>query len=581
MKTNNVTNQTFFLSKVSLCKILIIGFFGFYLISNFAPYYDTADGYTLATIGIKLSQGQYAITNELLENTGKFEFKPGDWANTIDPSYAVPLGPIGFHLWASFLYSLTGNFGLFYFGPISGILLLIVSERVSTKLFGKYVGLLAILFLVTNHIFLRSAVSFQTESSATILFLLGFYFLIKFIKNLSNLSIFLTSLFLSVATFVRINNIIFFPVELIFLFSYFIFEHLRTKNNKKSLYQKSFSKSAFKKSALLLIPWIIFFSFWFGYHDFFFGDPFTTQIIIQRGEGTTDKEISSFFELESRHFENIKQYSKYLLPYQFPAMESSLFQNFDPLFGKFWLGIISILILLSGIIISLKTQDHRKEIFVICFFILSTVWFYSALTSEDRASYGVPGRYMFPAFILFYMIIGFLITKIFSIDKKRIPIFGLKIIKIFVIICLIIFFGSSIYFTPFGQAIFNGTFEIQNPFELSLNHPPDLEGLKKNNVIVALKTDRILEYDVIPFQIVPIDDKIAPPDSISLLKNILSEDYSVFIFKTPTTIHEKIVFQDLADNHEIIFSDFSKSFCILSIKNNENTITQNDQICLE
>ena len=575
--------------KINILKIILIGFVGFYLIANFIPYYETSDGYTLASIGIKLSQGEYAITNELLEKTGRFEFKPGDWANTVDPTVAVPLGPIGFHFWAAFVYLTTGNFGLFYFGPISGIILLIVTDRVSTKLFGKTIGLLSILFLATNHIFLRSALSFQTESISTIFFLLGFFLMIKFLKTKSNSTIFLTSIFFVISTLIRISSAIYFPAELIFIISYFIFVKYKRKKAKKYISNKHikfnkniFSNSFSKKLVLIFLPWLVFLAFWFGYHETFFGDPFTTQIIIQRGEGTTDKELSSFLEIESRHYENVKQYSKYLLPYQFPAMESSIFSNLDYLIGKFWLGIVSLLILFSSIIISIKTKDHRKEIIAIAFFIISTVWFYAALTSEDRASFGVPGRYMFPAFILFYMVLSFLIAKFYSIHiiSNGFRKFFAKSFKIGIIISLGLFFATSMYFAPYGNAIIENNFHFKDPFKLSINHPPLLEGISKNSVIVALKTDRILEYDVIPFQIVPIDDKKAPADSISLLTEIINDDYSVYVFKTPTTIHEKIILQDLVDNHNFILQDYSESFCTIKIKTNENTLKQSDPVCL-
>lgn len=582
MHSKIISKFKFSFSKIDILKITVIGIVGFYLLFNFIPFYDSADGYTLATIGMKLSQGQYAITNELLEKTGKFEFKPGDWANTIDPTNAIPLGPIGFHFWAAFLYFTTNNFGLFYFGPISGIILLIVAERISTKLFGKYVGLLTLLFIATNHIFLRASLSFQTENTAAILFLLGFYFMIQFLKTRYTYTIFLTSLFFSIATLVRINSVVFFPTELIFVGLYFIFFHFKNKSSI-SLFKQFIKNSNLKKIGLLVLPWTIFFLFWFGYHDAFFGDPFTTQIIIQRGAGSTNTEFSSFFELETRHFENAKQYSKYLLPYQFPALESSVFSNYDDLFGKFWLGIVSFFVIIIGLVISLKKKQHRKEIVAITFFIISTVWFYSALTSEERASFGVPGRYMFPAFVLFYMLLSFVILKIFSFDgksKKFVKSIS-YLTKASVLIILIVFFSSAFYFTPYGQSIMDGTFKFNDPFELSKEHPPSLEGLTKNSVVVALKTDRILEYDLIPFQIVPVNDEKAPDDSISLLVDTINDGYSVYIFKQPTTIHEKIILQDLQDNHKFIFKDHSKSFCKVTV--NSDTIPQekSDSICVE
>ena len=131
------------------------------------------------------------------------------------------------------------------------------------------------------------------------------------------------------------------------------------------------------------------------------------------------------------------------------------------------------------------------------------------------------------------------------------------------------------------SALVSGDFSLKNPVILEENHPPSLEGLSKNSVILAVKTDRILEYGVIPFTILSVDGKHVSEDSISLLKKIIEDDYSVYIFKNPTTIHEKTIFHDLIDNHDFVLKDYSESFCTVKIKTKENLLVQNDLICLQ
>ena len=130
---------------VLLGKIIVIVFASSYLLGNFVPFYEGNDSYTLATIAMKISNGEYVDTNELLQKTGNIEFIPGDWSLSLDGKHTFPLGPIGYHFFTGMFYSSGNNFALFYLGPLIGILFLITSERVATKLFNKNVGFLTLL----------------------------------------------------------------------------------------------------------------------------------------------------------------------------------------------------------------------------------------------------------------------------------------------------------------------------------------------------------------------------------------------------------------------------------------------------
>ncbi len=67
-------------------------------------------------------------------------------------------------------------------------------------------------------------------------------------------------------------------------------------------------------------------------------------------------------------------------------------------------------------------------------------------------------------------------------------------------------------------------------------------------------------------------------DSVNLLKQVMSEGYEVYIFKTPTSSNEKETLQNLIDEYEFVIKDHSETFCKVSLnQNNEKT----DTICLE
>lgn len=179
-----------------IVKIILVVYVSIFLIGNFNPFYETIDGYSLAGIAIQLSKGDFTISNELLQETGREEFVPGDWSLTSDGREAFPLGDLGFHGITTFFYIVAGNYGFFYLGPVLGITFLILAERFSTKFFGKYVGFLTLLLLCTNHLIYRSFTNLQTEGTFLIFFILGCYFLLNFYQNRKPRLALLTSVFL-------------------------------------------------------------------------------------------------------------------------------------------------------------------------------------------------------------------------------------------------------------------------------------------------------------------------------------------------------------------------------------------------
>jgi len=563
-------NKTDFV--VILIKFFLISFIAVYLIGNFNPFFETSDAYSYGLASKQFSQGNLFYTNELIGSG--VEFLPPDMMLTNDGTNLLYAGYAGFFSLTTLSYVIGGNYGLFYLGPVAGILLLITAERFSTHFFGKYVGLLTLLFLSTNHMFYRSALNLQTESLFGIFFLIGSYFLIKFFKEKNLNQIFFASLFFVLSTLIRTNGITYFPVELFLLSGFFIL-HLK---KPKMLLQSNFfdqnlsPKKIFKILFLVTIPWIIFFIFWFSFYDYFFDNPFSNNVFEEKGTGETGGLISSILSLEEKNFENLKQYSKYFLPYQFPRIidTSNSFSEINSILGSNWLGFVSITLLFIFVIFSFVMKKNRLIIISFSALIFSTGWFFGSLASEERALRGLPGRYMLPVFILYSMILGLFITNFYHyLNFKLIKTKFIKILKPTFVIFLLIFFIFSFYFTPPIVAIMNNDFELKNPIQINSKYPLDKEGLKKNDILIGYNFEA-MDYGLIQFQPeISLKEGKIHSESFELLKKIMNNGYDVYLLREPIDRLDRFAYDLIYENSDFVVVDYSQSFCKLEITLNE------------
>ena len=347
-----------------------------------------------------------------------------------------------------------------------------------------------------------------------------------------------------------------------------------------NLSKKKFKNFKFLKIILIVsIPWMCFLVSHLVFYEYNFGDPFSNYGT-EQGFTNYDTSISSIFKFENKDFENIKQYSKYLLPYQIPAGIEKLDENFEKYFGENWVGLIGISSLIGISTISFFTKDKRIEIFVLMTFILGIVWFFSSITLEHRAERGVPGRYMFPAFIFASMIFGYFVQKILTIEIKNLKPF-LKIIikfsKIILVVILGIFFMVAFHFSNPVQYLIEDGIDFKNPEIMVERFPLNSEGLTKNSIIMTNMGPRGLEYGLIPFNPLLSRDNI-PIDSVNLLKEILKEGHDVNTFKIPFNVHEKNMINYFVEEHEIILKDYSETFCKVYLKN--STLHVSDDVCI-
>jgi len=580
---------------LNIGKISIILLVGVFLIGNIIPFYMASDAYLYGIAAVNLSQGVYSVTNELLEKTGRIEFTGGEnWIKTIHNT-TVPFSGAGLSVIAAFFYLIAGYPGIFLTTPIFAILLMIFIDRIATNLFGKYVGLVALLFLASSNLLFRNSISLQTESVFSVFLVLGAFFLIKAFKCRKNYQFFLASLFFVFSAFIRINGIIFLPVEIFVIAGYFILTTVRqeklvnfsnqiTTSKLKINVVNLFSKPRFKTVILILIPLIIFIIFYLSYHAYFFGEAFTNYGIVSTESSinkTYEIEPYSLLKFEKQDFENLKEYSKYLLPYQFPAVFNRSSENFENVLGNEWLGIVFLLVLLFILSFSFFKKKKRMELLTFSALILANLWFFSSITTEYRASFGVAGRFMLPSFALCSILYGFIIVEFFNLtlqNRKKLVRKIVKSLKVVVFIVLIGFFCFAFYFWPTMDGMLNTGINFGNIKEFASRYPLDLEGLKNNDVIVATRTDSISEYGVIIFDLDQAD--AIKDDSIILLKQIIQDGYDVYVLKEPTTEYEKDSLRVLTNEHGFIIKDHSKSFCKILI-GEEGKFQKTDNICLE
>ncbi len=595
-------------SFLNILKIIFFLFFSIWLLGNFSPYYEGVDSLLYGEWGIRLSQGQFGFTNELLQNVGS-EFVPTSHVKTVHDT-AIPVGNVGIYGISAFSYLIGGYYGLFYLGPVAAILLIFFSERIATNLFGKFAGTITLVLVGTDSAMIRYGGQLLTDSIFALFFILGCFYFIKFLKERNSTQILACSIFFVISTFFRLNGLILFPFEILLLFGFFVIQNLqysKTQANKKnytkgkSILLKIKSKKFVKSTIYLLLPWLVFFMIFFAYNYYFFGDPISTY----KSENLDRVEIDavsnfSWITLDSDRFEWIKFYSVGLLPDLFlNNMLKFVNIEFSDSLNSTWLSIFSFSFFAVAIGVSLFVKKKRKEVLVFSTLVASFLIFYSAdfihpvcgTITDCTPTSLVRDRFMIPGLVLSFMLVGLFFNQISEVNFSRISLAHSKtysnVFKVAVILFVIFFLVTSIFISgPFKKTI-NSGFSFQNPETYTNRFPIDLEGLSPNSVIMSHER-KFLEYESIPFSpYVAVEQllrhnqnhELIPQEPIHTLKNIINEGYEVFIFKEKSNL-DNWYLRYLETNQGIIAKDYSKSFCKLELINNPTESEAfSDSIC--
>lgn len=575
-------------------KIIIISFLTLFLFGLFFPYYEYPNdsrGYGLYSM--RLAEGNYEFTNEHLRSTGNNEFVPANWIKT-SHNTAIPDSMPGIAVLGAIFYIVAGETGLFYLGPIFAICFLIISERIATKFFGPYVGLLTLCFLATNEIFFWVGRGLLTSNIFSTLFIIGFYFLIKFIETKKTNLLLLSSFFLMIPSFFRLNGIIIFPIEIIIISSYFMIKYYQKIKNKKYLERSQNIKKVnsiirkkdfIKISLSILIPWMIFIGFFMIFNNFYFENPIESiytatenpRIIISQDNN------SDLFDSD-----RIKKYLNHFLPYPTNRINDyftestnsinilnyetlNLNEYFKQILGNHNLGILVLITLIIAMGIGFKQRENKTLLVSISIFIISFIIFYSLnpIATNRQGS----GRDMLPLIPFFYMMLSYIIVKILRIKIKnsfnfKKMIFS-KIVKTGTLLFLIFIIPTSFFYADYSQIIKNDGLNLREPSNFVGKFPASFDGISKNSIIFAYyQTNSVVSYGAVPFT--PSWDKGFTNEhyqkTSDILKQTILKDNEVFIFKNPKLDDEKKFYLEFFANNELILKNHSENFCKIIIK---------------
>jgi len=588
---------------VNLAKIAIIVMVGVFLIGFFFPFYDYPNdsrGYGLYSM--RLFGGEYEFSSELLSSTGKNEFVPASWIKTQNNT-AIPDSMPGITFLGAVFYAVGGENGLFYLGPIFAICFLITSERIATKFFGTYVGLLTLCFLATNEIFFWVGRGLLTSNVFSLLFLVGCFYLIKFLQYKENKSIFLATVFLMIPSFFRLNGIIIFPIEIVIVGSYFVISYIRKSKNQISggILNHNTKKQILKIFALILIPWIIFALFFGAFNWYFFNDP-STSIYTATDNPRITLDLEQENQMISVDLERLKKYTNHFLPYPINRLSelsttsddslnsmyviSELFPSDSSLAqisSNYNLGIITLIVMMGSIIIGFKVKEHKTQLITFSIFIFSFILFYSlspiAITRQGS------GRDILPVLPLFFMMLSYMILKILQFPIKdsysKNKCMWLRTLKLITFSALILFIPISFYFADYSQIIKNEGWVIKNPGEYQGKFPLDFEGISKESVIFTYyQTWSVIAYGATPFT--PswgddVDEEYYHSMS-QTLKDTIAEGKEVYIMKDPKLIDEKVFYKEFFSSDDFVLKEYSNSFCQIIIK--ESLKMESDKNCI-
>ena len=601
---------------VNIAKIAIIFFVGLFLIGFFFPFYEYPNdsrGYGLHSI--RLSNGEYEYTNELLESTGKWEYVPGSQIKTENNS-SIPDSMPGLAAIGSVTYLIGDKVGLFYLGPIVMISILITSERIATYCFGRYVGLLTLIFLAANEFVFLIGRGFLTSNFFVLSFLFGTFFLIRFLRERRSIDILLASIFFTIPTFFRLNGIMLVPTELLIVAGYFFLQTIKEvkfqKNTKekrsfsKYLYRKFLRRKTVKIFGLILIPYIIFLAFFASFNVHYFDDPLTS---IYNREGVPGKdqsvtELKNFFIIDANRVEH---YFNHFMPYPINRVNSLVNdydmtqeQVTDPFgstilefvneisqkIGGLNLGILSFLILTISCLVAIRSKKGDLEISVFSVLIFAVILFYSTiLLSWNRQG---SGRDVLPLYPLFYMILSYLIIRILQMNFSNKIKYNFnsikKTAKVILLAALIIFIPVSFFYADYSQIIKKNGLNFKDPFILADGFPiSTIEEIPKNGIVLThYHSHSVIAYGAMTFRATALGENVNESvyqEMLETMKETVTKGYQIYAFKEPVLESERDFQVELVTKTQFVLKEYSENFCELIL--DETSLGKNDEGCLK
>jgi len=297
--------------------------------------------------------------------------------------------------------------------------------------------------------------------------------------------------------------------------------------------------------------------------------------------------IPSLLTFDSYRLDSLGFHGNSLLPDPLNASLEKFFLFSDS--NKNLLGIFSFFLMGLGLGISLYLKKNRTEVLVFLVFIIGIMLFYSTY----YATYiGQIERYMIPVLALFFMIIGFVIHRIWKISigrmlnnqsKQTVRIFKAGLLTCFILVAGVVFLENDQI-----QGLLVSNVSFTNPVDLANRYP--LEMLPEKSIIIENIGIRSLEYNAIHFNPGMRDWTLTdgePDDNsrklIEKLKNLMIQEYNVFVFKEPFHPTEPGYFRYIEKNNGLILKDYSETFCKMELIQDANTLVKTgiitDEVC--
>jgi len=480
---------------------------------------------------------------------------------------------------------------------------------VATKLLGSFVGLLTLVFVASSDVIYSSGINLMPDSIFSVFFILGCFYLIKFFHEQREGLILLSTIFFVTATFVRFVGMTIFPTEIFLILGYFIVQRFRaTKNefistNKSSksnltlIIKHTFSqinrKKVLKISTIILVPWLIYFSFWFSYNSYFYGDPFTNyyEQITPLFTAQHPDLFSSLYTFDSKRFESMKFYLEVIIPEELNSYFKIISTNVNEFLGDKWWSIFPFFVIVSSITIAIYSKTNRIEIIIFGLFITIFILFYS---SEFGRSVNTTNRFMIPVLPFSFMLFSYIISRIskinLRINSKKLSNTSTKLFRISFFAVIAIFLFISLWNSSAIQNAVENNFEFRDPQKSFERFP--VEKLSPNSIIVIQRSQNVIEYNAIPFEPYKrswfnsdgqLNIEQVPEDHVQRLKTLIEEDYDAYTFKKNWDKRDFLTFRYLEAEHGIILKDYSKTFCkmviIENIPESSEEEIESDDIC--
>jgi len=616
---------------IIIIKVAIICFYSFYLLDNPVPFYELNDAMLYSISSEHLANGMYGFTNELMQRFNGGPFIPYQWVGTIHDT-AIPNSQVGIMLLGSISFLIGGYTGLLFIGPLFAILLFIVSERISSKLFGPIPGLVTLIVIVTSTIILWNGRGPHTDLIFTLFVVLGFFYFVEFFHEHKNRQILFASIFFSISAVFRLSGAIIFPIELVSFFLIFIYHtyfikisksHNEIENHSIIDFQtKKFMtcKNIFLKIQILLkqnqkiikwtifmiIPWLVFFAFSMIFNYYYFDDPFTnhqSEYSLQKVPSGDSKAsgknvISSVLTFDLDRFDWIKYYTIGLIPDNLNGYLRDVLQIRDFHFiDHNWVSIIVYLVFLFSVFIAYFKKFKRLEVFLILILIFGFLLFLSIsslnlpYTDASEKSKDVQFRYMILSYVLFAMLIGLItdwVIKSNSFKTYTIKNTRLNFFKICFFIVLSLFLVSAIYesdaIKDYSEQ--KTKYFVYPDFDKELK--PTRDELPENGIIITQQGRWTITFlDGIPFRTSwgwnsiheKWDVNKINHEEIQIIKTLMDENYEFFSLKGKQK-DKVFFFRYIEQQHNLILKHFSYNLCILEQVSPDSKSKQNsDDMC--